>query len=97
MFSFGRRVAMQPAPHVAPFVALPPRGGKLIAEVHEGRLATLAAALIDGAVLEVGRVRALRVAGGRFLVETGHGSEFAHDAVEAVKRLLDSDAYLRAA
>jgi hypothetical protein len=77
-------------------VALPPRGGKLIAEVHEGRLATLAAALIDGAALEVGQVRALRVAGGRFLIQTGHGAVLTFDAVEAVKRLLDSDAHFRA-
>ena len=87
-FSFGRRMEEQALPAL---LALPPRGGSLIAEVRADRIETLAAALIDGAALEVGVVRAVRVAVGLFLIETGHGSLFARDAVEAVSRLLEFD------
>lgn len=88
-FSFGRRVAEQAVPAL---LSLPPRGGSLIAEVRADRIETLAAALIDGAALEVGRLRAVRVAG-LFVVETGHGSMFVRDAVEAVERLLKFDSH----
>ena len=88
---FGRRDKVQPKVAGA-FVSVPPRGGRLVAEVHAGRVATLAAALIDGAALEIGAARALRVAGGRFLVQTGHASVLiTSDAVAAVNRLLVED------
>lgn len=93
MFGFVRRQTLKPPVPPAPaFVRVPPRGSELIAEVPEGQITLLTSALLGGDQLELGHIRAARVAGGRFLVQTRHGSFLTHDAITAVQRLLIEDA-----